>query len=163
MRYASLPWLWCAILAYAGQLSGSAAANPNWSQASNPTPHRSGLAPPRYFVDPVNRHVGVGVVRAHMEPNITIAGHYSQSVIGCGTACWSSWLVDRRTGAIIALPSSDSDTELIDNVRGSVNSDVVEVIYGATAGATDRCRARSFRLIGTRFTPLGGYSPIRCP
>ena len=98
-----------------------------------------------------------------MDRSVTLAGHYSQSVVGCGTECWRSWVVDRRTGAIIDVPYSDNEAELIDDVRGRRDSDVVEVIYGPSGGTASECRARSFRLRGTRFRALGGYSPVRCP
>jgi len=98
-----------------------------------------------------------------MDRGVTLAGHYSQSVVGCGTECWSNWVVDRRTGAIIGVPDSDSDAELIDDVQGRRDSDVVEMIYAPRGDATGPCRARNFRLRGTRFTALGGYFPVPCP
>jgi hypothetical protein len=98
-----------------------------------------------------------------MDPAITLAGHYSQAIVGCGTECWRSWVVDRRTGAIIDVPLSDGEAELIADVRGRRDSDVVEVIYVPRDEATGGCRARNFRLRGTRFTALGGYFPAHCP
>jgi len=98
-----------------------------------------------------------------MDRSVTLAGHYSRSVVPCGTECWSATVVDRRTGAIIDVPESNNQTELIVDVRGRRDSDVVEVIYGRTVERTATCRARSFRLRGTRFTAIGRYSSARCP
>jgi hypothetical protein len=154
---------WCALVAGAGQEAGSVNANPNQYPASKSTPHRSGLVPARYFVNPANNPLAIQAVREHMDRSVTLAGHYSQSVVGCGTECWRSWVVDRRTGAIIDVPYSDSEGELIADVRGRRESDLVEVIYVPGGEATGACRARNYRLRGTRFAALGGYFPARCP
>jgi hypothetical protein len=154
----------CTLVAGSGLEAGSADAVRNQSAASKST-HRSGLVPARYFVDPRYPHRSVEAVREVTEPRITIAWHYSQAIVNCGTGCTVSWIVDRRTGAIIKVPLSSIDTEVVEDVRGRRDSERVEVIYGPDPNldSTGPCRARSFRLHGTRFTPIGGFSPARCP
>lgn len=162
MRRSYLALMWCALVAFGGLAVGVVAANPNQSLVSKSS-HPSRLVPARYFVDPANRGVDIRSIREHMDRTVTIAGHYSQSVVGCGTECWASWVVDRRTGAIIDVPASSSDVELVYDVRGRRDTNMVEVIYGPRGEATRGCRARTYRLRGTRFTAIGGYSPVRCP
>jgi hypothetical protein len=165
MRRSYLLLSWCALVACASLGAGSGEAHLRQSPATKSASHSrsSRLAPPRYFADAANRHVGVHTVGAHMDRGITLAGHYSQSIVGCGTECWSNWVVDRRTGAIIDVPYSGNEAELIEDVQGRRDSDVVQVIYAPRGEATGPCRARNFRLRGTRFTELGGYFPVRCP
>ena len=163
MKRACLLLSWCALVASTGVVAGSAEATPNRASTSRTTSQRPRLVPARYFVDSANRHVGVHTVGAHMDRGVTLAGHYSQSVVGCGTECWSNWVVDRRTGAIIDVPYSGNEAELIEDVQGRRDSDVVEVIYAPRGQATGPCRARNFRLRGTGFTALGGYFPVPCP
>ena len=156
---------WCILVGCAGLAAGSAEAKPEWSPVSKATAHRSRLVPARYFVDPANRQSGVQAVRQHTEPGVTLAGHYSRSIIACGTGCVSYWIVDRRTGAIMDLPRGARDAEYVYDVRGRRDSEVVRVIYGSnpTYDTDALCKARSFRLRGTRFTPIGGFSRARCP
>jgi hypothetical protein len=153
---------WCALVLCAGQEADRAEANPNESPVAKATSHRSRLVPARYFVDPANRHVDIQSIREHTDRTVTISGHYSQSAVGCGTGCMSFWIVDRRTGAIIEAPPSSREIEIVDDVRGRMDSDIVEIIYGRRDGVGN-CRARNYRLRGTRFTVLGGYFPTPCP
>src|SRR4051812_18248452 len=118
MKRSCLILLWCALVACAGQEAGSANANPTPPSASKFASHQSRLVPARYFVNPANRRNSVRVVRLHTDRGVTLAGHYSQSVVGCGTECWANWVIDRWTGAIIDVPYSDNEAELIDDVRG---------------------------------------------
>src|SRR4051812_24908111 len=154
-----------ALLTCTGLAAGSAETNPNRSPASKSTSHRSGLVPARFFVDPANSPLGVQVVREHTERRVTLAGHYSQSIVGCGTGCVSFWIVDRRTGAIIDLPPGARDAEFVYDVRGRRDSDIIRVIFGTNPAndPTGVCRARSFRLRNTRFIAVGEFSPARCP
>ena len=154
---------WCTLVACVGLGVGSAEAKPNQSPASK-SPHRSRLVPARYFVDPRIPRRSVEAIREVMEPRVTIAGHYSQAIVNCGTGCTVFWIVDRRTGAIVEVPPSSIDTEAVDDVHGRRDSDRVVVIYGPNPalGLTGPCRARSFRLHGTRFTAISGYSPAHC-
>jgi len=153
---------WCAMVACAGSTHANVH---NLAHASHPRAGRSGLVPARFFADPEQRHHSVAAVREVTEPQATIAGHYSQAIVNCGTGCTVSWIVDRHTGAIIKVPLSSIGTEVVDDVRGRLDSDHVEVIYGPNPahGLTGPCRARSFRLRGTRFTAISGFSPARCP
>ena len=163
MRWPCLLLCWCAVVPCEGHEAGSAKTSPNQSLASGSAAQRPRLAPPRYFVDGTHDPFAAQAVRAHMDRSVTLAGHYSRSVVPCGTECWSTMVVDRRTGAIIDVPDSNNEAELVVDVRGRRNSDVVEVIYGRAVERIATCRARSFRLRGTRFTPIGGYSSARCP
>jgi hypothetical protein len=165
MKRSYLLLSWCALVACAGQEAGSANANPVQSRASKSTPHRSRLVPARYFADPANRQAGVQAVREHTEREVTLAGHYSQSIVSCGIGCLSFWIVDRRTGAIMDLPPGPADAEFVYEVRGRRESDIIHVIFGSspTHDAPAHCWARSYRLRGTRFTALGGFSRARCP
>jgi hypothetical protein len=154
---------WCALIACAAQGVGSAEAH--LSLASKATSQRPRLVPARYFVDPTNDARGVRIVRAHTDPGVTLAGHYSQSVVACGIGCISFWIVDRRTGAILDLPPGPRDAEYVYEVRGSRDSDIIQVIFGSspTHEDTAHCTARSFRLRGTRFAALSGFSRAPCP
>lgn len=156
---------WCALVVCVAFAVGPAGAKPDLALASKVTSHRSRLVPARYFAHPADRGAGVQAVRENMEPGVTLAGHYSQSVIACGTGCISYWIVDRRTGAIMDLPPGARDAEYVYDVQGRRNSEVVRVIYGSspTHDLDAVCKARSFRLRGTRFTPIGGFSRARCP
>ena len=162
MRRPYLLLSWCALVAYA---STSYSNEHNPSPASHSGADRSRLAPARFFVDPANRHLDVRAVREHTERRVTLAGHYSRSIVSCGTGCMSLWIVDRRTGAIIDLPAGTRDADFPYNVRGRMDSDIVQVIFGTNPvyDPTGVCRARSFRLRGTRFIAVGGFSPARCP
>jgi hypothetical protein len=162
MRRPYLLLSWCALVAYA---STSYSNEHNPSPTSHSGTDRSRLVPARFFADPANRNLDVRAVREHTERSVTIAGHYSQSIVGCGTGCVSFWIVDRRTGAIIDLPSGARDAEFVYDVRGRRDSDIIRVIFGTNPAndPTGVCRARSFRLRGTRFIAAGGISPARCP
>ena len=164
MRRSYLLLSWCALVACAGLEAGSAEARLGQSPATRSVSHRSSrLVPARYFVEGTNERRDVHTVGAHMDRGVTLAGHYSQSIVGCGTECWSNWVVDRRTGAIIHVPYSGDEAELIEDVQGRRDSDVVEVIYAPRGEATGPCRARNFRLRGNKFTAMGGYFPVPCP
>jgi len=165
MRRSCLLLSWCALVACAGIAAGSAETKPDQTPAPKIRSHRSRLVPARYFADPANRQAGVRAVREHTERRATIAGRYSQSIISCGIGCESFWIVDRRTGAIMDLPPGSRDAEFVYEVRGRADSNVIQVVYGSspTHESTAVCRARSFRLTGTRFAALSGFSPARCP
>jgi len=166
MKRSCLLLSWCVLAAYAGQGLGLANADPNQSPASKHTSHRSRLVPARYFVDPSDNQAGVQAVRVHTEPRVTLAGHYSQAIIACGTGCISFWIVDRRTGAIIDLPPGSRDAEYVYEVRGHRDNDIIQVIFGSSPvhdQMSAHCVARSYRLRGTRFTALGGFSRAPCP
>src|SRR6185437_10706561 len=92
---------WCVLVACAGP---AYASEHNPSAIPHPRAGRSRLVPARYFADRANRQAGVLAVREHTEGGVTLAGHYSRSIIACGTGCISYWIVDRRTGAIMELP-----------------------------------------------------------
>jgi len=157
---------WCILVACADRNAGGAeATEPGRSPASKSASHRHGLVPARFFADPANRRFDVRAVRRRTEPAATVAGHYSQAIVNCGIGCTVFWMVDRRTGAIIAVPPGSSDTEAVYDVRGRRDSDRVEVLYGPNPalGLAGECRARAFRLRGTQFTALGGFSPAPCP
>jgi hypothetical protein len=164
MRPPCLLLAWCALVANIGISAGSAEAKHHQMLASKSVSHRSRLVPARYFADPAQRRHSVAAVREVTEPQATIAGHYSLATVNCGTGCTVSWIVDRRTGAIIRVPLSSIAMAVVD-VRGRRDSDRVDVIYGPTPslGRAGPCRARGFRLHGSRFTPIGRYSPARCP
>jgi hypothetical protein len=166
MRRSCLLLSWGALIACAGLGAGSGEANLSQSPSAKSSSHRSWrLIPARYFVDSANDPRGVHTVGAHMDRDVTLAGHYSQSVVGCGTGCISFWIVDRRTGAILGLPPGSREAEFVYEVRGRRDSDIIQVIFGSspTHEETAHCRARSFRLRGTRFTAMGDFSRARCP
>ena len=156
---------WRALAICAALAAASAEAKPDPSPASKATSHRPRLVPARFFADPANRQAGVRAVREHTERRATIAGRYSQSIISCGLGCLSFWIVDRRTGAIMDLPSGPRGAEYVYEVRGRADSDLIQVIYGSSPSHERDavCRARSFRLHGTRITAISGFSPARCP
>jgi hypothetical protein len=164
MRRSGLLLSWCVLVACAGQEASSAEAYPGHSPSLKATSHQPRLVPARYFVDPTNRRRSVQAIREVMEPRVTLAGHYSQAIVNCGTGCTIFWIVDRRTGAIIEVPLSSIRTEAVGDVRGRIDSDRVEVVYGPNPalGLTGPCRARSFRLRGIRFTPISRFSPAPC-
>src|SRR3954466_11676413 len=99
-----------------------ASASSAYSNEHNPFPvsrsetGSSRLVSARFFADPANRNLDVRAVREHMERRATLAGHYSQSVVGCGAGCVSFWIVDRRAGAIIDLPLGARDAEFVYDV-----------------------------------------------
>lgn len=156
---------WCAWVVCAGLAAGSAEGAPHQTPVSKATSHRSRLVPARFFADPANRQFDIQGVRENMERSVTLAGHYSQSVVSCGIGCISFWIVDRRTGAVLDLPRGARDAQYVEDVRGRRESDIIRVIFGSspTHDRPARCRSRSYRLRDTRFTAIGGFSPVPCP
>jgi hypothetical protein len=156
----------CALVVCTGLAAGSAEADTAPSPASKSASHQPRLVPARYFVNAANRRNSVQTVRAHTDRGVTLAGHYSQSIVGCGTGCISFWIVDRRTGATMDLPPGSRDAEFVYDVRGRRDSDIIQVIFGSSPThdeLSSHCAARSYRLRGTRFTALGGFSRAPCP
>jgi hypothetical protein len=125
------------------------------------------LIPARFYVDPANR-APLAVVREHTEPRVTINGHYSLSMVSCGIACMSYWIVDRNTGAVIDVPARSDSTEteeieIVRDIHGRLDSDVIRITYGSMDSLTDNCRYQDFRLSGHTLLPTGRSSPIACP
>jgi hypothetical protein len=119
--------------------------------------------PALFFVDAANKNIDVAVVRENTEPKVTIDGHYSQAIVPCGTNCTAFWIVDGNTGAIIGIPESPAQNDVVYDVQGRRDSNVVKVTYGAGDGSTDACRAQSFRLIGTKLKAMGEPFSAPCP
>lgn len=115
-----------------------------------------------YFADPTNRERDIDIIRENTDAEVTINGHYSQAAVPCGTGCISYWIIDRRTGAIMDLPSGLTDTDVIYDVKGQIGSDIVEVTYGPVGLSSDACSVQKFKLTGTTFKGIGEVAPATC-
>jgi hypothetical protein len=125
----------------------------------------SSLRPPTYFVD--GRKADPPLLSLIQQGMDETGGKWlASSVVSCGTACDSFWFVDRRTGAVAAAPKNSFTTgyEFILGARTKRGSDVVSVIYGTTADATDKCLALRYRWAGGKtFDRISTMLPVRCP
>ena len=147
----------------ADQAAGATASNAlNQASPSEEASDSRELVPASFFVDPANNYVDIPSIRENTDATATINGHYSQSVVSCGTACVSFWIIDRNTGAIIDVPGGSDDTEMIDWVQGRLDSDVITVIYGSRIDSSAPCRSQDFRLSGNAFSMVGESSPSPC-
>ena len=148
---------------------GAATAGPELNRVaySAETSGPRELMPARFFVDPANRS-NLSVVREYTEPTATMNGHYSLAMVSCGTACMSYWIVDRHTGAVIDVPgrsdeSGTGDIEMIYDVRGRLDSDMIRISYHPMDNPTDSCWSQDFRLSGNTLSPTGGSFRVPCP
>ena len=102
------------------------------------------------------------VVRS-AQPKPSFNRVYSQSFVACGTGCGSYWFYDRSTGAIIETPDESRDDESISDVRTTISSPIVTIIYGPRDGVGSNCSARRYRMVGYKFQPVGGRTSTPCP
>jgi hypothetical protein len=126
------------------------------------------LVPARYYVNPANR-VDLAVVRENTEPGVTINGHYSLSMVSCGLACMSYWIVDRNTGAVIDVPGrpdkgETGDIEIIYDIQSRLDSDAVRIVYGPMDTlSNDSCWSHDFQLGRNTLSSTGASARIACP
>jgi hypothetical protein len=122
------------------------------------------LAAPSYFASGESNPDLLEQIREGIDNKITFAGHYSMVFVPCGTACGSYWFIDRRNGAVIAAPDRSGDGQMLSDVKTSVGSNLVEVIYGPPGGFEEPgCSKQSFRWTDHEFEEATPSIPIKCP
>jgi hypothetical protein len=86
------------------------------------------LAPANFDTNPVAKNF-ITRIKAACEEGINFAGHFTLVEWGCGTACQSGVLVDRKTGKIFDYPTTSlgsdfkKDSNLIIRNIGAVDSE----------------------------------------
>lgn len=97
-----------------------------------------------------------------------MAGHYSPASVPCGTGCVSYSLVDRRTGGVISLPTTEdleNGAEMFWDVEAA-GDESIAITYGPSTGIEgDRpCRQATYRVRGTEITQITELTPLAsCP
>lgn len=134
----------------------------------SPTPRASDHKEAQFFVVDNSRDPeALRYVRQNTGKEI-IAGHYSSASVPCGTGCVSEYLVDRKTGGVIALPATDDmddGAEMFWTVEGA-DDDSITITYGPSTGIEgDRpCRQATYRVRGTEITQITELRPLAsCP
>jgi hypothetical protein len=128
------------------------------------SPDATALQRPSYFVDGRKKDSFLlSMIQKGMAKNVDFNGHYSSSVVSCGTECVSFWFVDRRTGAVVAAPESPLKNEFIQDVTSKPDSDVVVVTYGPMDPEAAKCVAQPYRWNGIAFVIAGKRSTAKCP
>jgi len=116
-----------------------------------------------HFVDPKNNSFSSDAVLQNILKHSSFDHIYRVSYVACGTFCFSYWFYDPKSGAIIASPDDSGPNEQLWDVKARADSDVIAVTYGPQGGYGDRCRVRSYKLVGQTFRAFGASRMIACP
>jgi hypothetical protein len=121
------------------------------------------LKRPSFFMEPGYSHALLRGIDMYTGEKIDFDRHISLTFVPCGIGCGSFWLVDRRTGGVIEVPTiaaADQDTW---DVVVKPDSDTITVFYGPRDPVDARCSARQFRWTGSKFVALTKLAPAKCP
>ena len=141
-----------------------AEAHPDPSPAERaPGGTTSRRRPARFFMNGDRNDPLLEAIRERTDNAIIFGHHFSQAFVPCGIGCWSYWLVDRRNGGVVAVPTSEVEYEMIWEIMANPDSDLMDVTFGPMDGVTESCSSQSFRWNGHAFIALAERVPVTCP
>jgi len=120
--------------------------------------------PPFRFADGHKQPYLLSQILRNADKRPSFNRDYYRSNVSCGPGCDSSWFVDRHRRIVIEAPSDFvGGSEMIYEIRATLESDALLVVYGPNDGVGTTCSARRYVLSGTRFTPVSLRTPTPCP
>lgn len=91
-------------------------------------------------------------IREGMKAGPNFAGHYSITVIGCGTACVFAVVGDNRTGKLLPFPRGGEDNLYL-GIHHHIDSSLV-IAQWADPSDGNRCKREYFNFVGGKFDLL---------